>query len=395
MTPELARRIAFTLGALLIYRLGSIIPLPGIDRSFDRSFTGLSIFSLNIVPYLSAAIVIQLVSVVSSRLRGLARSGESGRRKIALYTFGLTLLLAAFQAYGLASNLPRVTGLVIDPGGFFVVSTVASMLGGTIFLIWLSEQITARGIGNGLALILSASVVTQLPRVVASVVEFARRGEVSGDYIALHGLLWAAVIGLIVFVERARRSVPVEFAERKLGARSLPARASCLSFKLNSAGLIPTGVGPWLLFLPLTLAGFAFGFDSPWIAAAFQQIAPGHLMHMIVGSVVIVILAFVYTAFVTDPEHAADSLERHGGTIPSVEPGEATAEHIDRVVSYTTLVGAAYLALVFLIPEALMAYAKMPYYFGGGSALVVVCTVLDIETQVRGQPLTGPGGERG
>jgi preprotein translocase subunit SecY len=392
MTPELARRIAFTLGALLIYRLGTYIPLPGIDRSFDHSFGRLSIFSLNILPYLSAAIIIQLVSMVSSKLRVLARSGESGRRRIALYTFGLTLVLATLQAYGVASSLQRVTNLVIDPNGFFVFSAVATLLGGTIFLIWLSEQITRRGIGNGLALMLSAGIVAALPRTIASIAEFARRGELSGNALLLYAVFWAALIASIVFVERARRRMPVEFAARKLGDRLLAGRSSYLPLKLNSAGLMPTVAAQWLVFLPLAFAAAVFGSHSPALTAAFRQFEPGHLGHIILGSVAIFILAFIYTSFVVDPDHAAGSLGRYGGVIPGVEPGEATAAHVDRVVSYTTLIGAAYLAAIVLMPELLTAYFQVPFYLGGASVLVVVCTILDIETQVRGQSLTGRGG---
>jgi preprotein translocase subunit SecY len=395
MTPELARRIAFTLGALLIYRLGTYIPLPGIDRSFDHSFGRLSIFSLNILPYLFAAIVIQLLSMVSSKLRGLARSGESGRRRIALYTFGLTLVLATLQAYGFASNLQRVTNLVVDPSGFFVFSAVATLLGGTIFLIWLSEQITLRGIGNGLALMLSAGIVAAVPQTIASVAELSRQGVLSGHALLLYAIFSVALIALIVFVERARRRMPVEFAARRLGDRLLAGRSSYLPLKLNSAGLMPTVAAQWLVFLPLAFAAVAFGAHSPALTAAFRQFEPGHPGHLILGSAAIFILAFIYTSFVVDPDHAADSLGKYGGVIPGIEPGEATAAHIDRVVSYTTLIGAAYLAAVFLIPEALVAYGRMPYYFGGGSALIVVCTILDIETQVRDQALSQPGGEQG
>jgi preprotein translocase subunit SecY len=392
MTPELARRIAFTLGALLIYRLGTYIPLPGIDRSFDHSFGRLSIFSLNILPYLSAAIIIQLVSMVSSKLRMLARSGESGRRRIALCTFGLTLVLATLQAYGVASNLQRVTNLVIDPGGFFVFSAVATLLGGTIFLVWLSEQITLRGIGNGLALMLSAAIVAVLPQNLASVAELSRQGVLSGNALLLHAIFSVALIASIVFVERARRRMPVEFAARKLGNRLLAGRSSYLPLKLNSAGLMPTVAAQWLVFLPLAFAAVVFGSHSPALTAAFSQFEPGRPGHIILASAAIFILAFIYTSFVVDPDYAADSLGKYGGVIPGIEAGEATAAHIDRVVSYTTLIGAAYLAAVFLIPEALVAYGQMPHYFGGGSALIVVCTILDIETQVRGQALTGPGG---
>jgi preprotein translocase subunit SecY len=389
MTSELARRIAFTLGALFVYRLGTYIPLPGIDPSVGRS----SIFALNIIPYLSVAILIQLVSMVSSRLNALVGRGDSGRRIIARYTFGLTLLLTAFQAYGIASGLQEVPNAVSDPGALFLLSTTTTLLGGTIFLIWLSEQITTRGIGNGLAWILFTGVAAEMPNILASLLELSRQGILSTGHLLLLVILSVAVVGLVVFVELARRRVPVEFAARKSGLRPIPSQQSYLSIKLNSAGLIPTVVAPWLIFLPLILIGFAFGQKSPWVAAAFKQMEFGHPGHMAVNFIAIAILAFIYTSFVVDPERAAVSLRTYGGAIPGIASGEATAEYLDRVVSRTTAIGTAYLAAIFLLPEALIIWANVPYYFGGASVLIVVCTVLDIEAQVRGMSLTGRGGE--
>jgi preprotein translocase subunit SecY len=388
MTSELARRIAFTLGALFVYRLGTYIPLPGLDPSVGRS----SIFALSIIPYLSIAILIQLVTMVSSRLNALVGRGDSGRRIIARYILGLTLLLTAFQAYGIASGLQGVPNAVSDPGALFLLSTTATLLGGTIFLIWLGEQITARGIGNGLALILFTGVAAEMPKTLVSLA-LGRQGIVSTGHLLLLVILTVALVGLVVFVELARRRVPVEFAARKSGTRTIPPQQSYLSIKLNSAGLIPTVVAPWLIFLPLILIGFAIGQDSPWVAAAFKQIEFGHPGHMIVSFIAIIVLAFIYTSFVADPERAAVSLQTYGGAIPGIESGEAAAEYLDRVVSRTTAMGAAYLAAIFLLPEALITWANVPYYFGGASVLIVVCTVLDVEAQVRGMSLTGRGGE--
>jgi preprotein translocase subunit SecY len=400
MTPGLARRIAFTLGALLVYRLGTYIPLPGIGGPGPQIpgvtvVTGsrFSIFSLWILPYLSAAILIQLVSMVSSKLSALPRGGEAGRRKIARYTIVLAVFLTAFQAFGMASGLQRIPNFVNEPGGLFLLSTTVTLTGGTIFLIWLSEQISARGIGNGIALILFAGVAAQMPHAVASMVELTRQGTLSVERASLLAILWVALVGLVVFVELARRRVPVEFASRKLGNRSLPAQSTHLSLKLNSAGLVPTVVAPWLYLLPLTVVSLVLDQTSPWLTAVYGLVPQTHMARVVLSSVAIIILAFVYTSFVIDPEHAADSLKKHGGAIPGVEPGEPTAEHIDRVVSYTTCVGAVYLAAIFLIPEVLLIYSQSPFYLDGSSALIVVCTVLDLETQVRGQSLTKPGGE--
>ena len=399
MKSELARRIVFTLGALLVYRLGCYIPLPGVSVSGPQipgvtivSASRFSIFSLGIWPYLSAAILIQLVSMVSSKLGALPRKGEAGRRKIARYTIVLAVFLAAFHAFGNASSLQGIPNFVNEPGGLFLLSTMVTLTGGTIFLIWLGEQITARGIGNGLALILFAGVAAEMPDEIASMVHFVRQGALSAGRVSWLGIFWAALVGMVVFFELARRRVPIEFTGRKLGDRLLPAQSTHLSLKLNSAGLMPTVVAPWLYLLPLTIAGLVFDHTSPRLMAVYRLFQEYHMGRVILTSVAIIVLAFIYTAFVVDPEHAADSLKKYGGAIPGVEPGEPTAAHLDRVLSYTTCIGAVYLAAVFLIPELLLIYSQAPFYLGGTTVLVVVCTVLDIETQVRGRSLTEPGG---
>jgi preprotein translocase subunit SecY len=394
MKSELARRIVFTIGALLVYRLGTHVPLPGIGSlpGVIRSGASFSIFSLWILPYFSAAILIQLVSMVSSGLSALPRSGEAGRRKIARYTIGLAAVLTLLQAYGMASGLQGVPGLVAEPGGFVLISTTLTLTGGTLFLIWLSDQITARGIGNGLAVMLFASVAVQMPHAVASTVELVRQGTLPLGRFALLTALWLALVGLVVFVELARRRVPVEFSGRKLADGFVLAQSSHLSLKLNSAGLIPAVVAPWFYLLPLTVAGLVLDQTSPWLAAIYGLVPQTHMARVIVSAVAIAILAFVYTSYVLDPEHAADSLRKHRGTIPGVEPGEDTAAHLDHIVSHLTCIGALYLAAIFLIPELLLSYGEAPFYLGGASVLIVVCTVLDIKTQVRGQSFTKPGG---
>jgi preprotein translocase subunit SecY len=330
--------------------------------------------------------------MVSSKLSALAGSGEAGRSKIARWTIGLAMVLTAFQAFGFAVRLQDIPNVVSDSSGLFVLSTTAVLTGGAIFLIWLSELITARGIGNGLALILFTGVAADMPRFVASLVEFVRQGNLSPGRVALFAIFWVALVGLVVFVELARRRVPVEFASRKLGDRLLAAQSTHLSLKLNSAGLMPTVVAPWLYVLPLTVAGVMFDQNSPWLAAVYRLVQEYNMGRVIVTSIAIIIFAFIYTAFVLDPEHAADALMKQGGAIPDIAPGEATAAHLDRVVSYTTCIGALYLAAVFLIPEVLLSYSQAPFYLGGASVLIVVCTFLDIETQVRGRSLTDPGG---
>jgi preprotein translocase subunit SecY len=267
------------------------------------------------------------------------------------------------------------------------------MVGGVFFLVWLSDQITRHGIGNGLALILFVGIIVSLPADIAANFELLRQGAISANLLLLLAVLGVAMVAVIVLVECARRNVPVQYAARQAGTRQLPQRSSVLSIKLNSAGfLIPATVTPWVFYLPLALATVLFG-QTPWLAAAFEHVQFARPIHMILGSIAIFVLAFIYTAYVLDPERAAATLREQGGAIPDVAPGEPTADYLDRVVTLTTVIGAVYLVAVSLIPEALVAYGELPYLFGGGSALIVVCTILDIETQVRGHSLTRSGGE--
>ncbi len=400
MTTELARRIAITIGALLVYRLGTQIPIPGVtvDSGFATSrIAQLSIFSLSLIPYLTAAIFVQLTAVVWRRPRALERSGEVGRRKLARITLILALLLAAFQAFGIGYAMKQMPGLVADPGDWFVPTAIASLVGGAFVLIWLSEQITRYGIGNGLALILSVNIIASLPSEVATFLAQLRRGAISGNLALGNAIFVVVVVALIVFIERARRNVPVQFAARRIGERTLPSRPAVLPIKINNAGyLLPATVAPWMISLPLALAGFIFGaHDGSWVEAISAHLQFGEKAHIVLGSIAVFALAFVYTAFVIDPDHAAESLARQGGVIPGVESGEATAEYLDRIVSSTTLLGAAYLTVISLIPEVSLAYGNtLGYKMGGGAALIVVCTILDIQTQVRELSLTNPGGVR-
>ncbi|MBB4375550.1 preprotein translocase subunit SecY [Bradyrhizobium sp. Rc3b] len=400
MSRELARRIAFTIGALLLFRLGTQIPVAGVavhGGFAANKIAPLSIFSLSLFPYLTAAILVQLVAVVWRRLRALERSGEAGRRKLARITLILTLLLATFQAFGIASTMRQMPGLVVHPGDWFVLSATVSLVGGVFVLIWLSEQITRRGIGNGLALVLTVSIVASLPSDVATLLTQLRRGAISGNVLASNAVFLIVVVALIVFVERARRNLPVQFAARRVGERSLPSRSAVLPLKINSAGyLLPATVAPWAISLPVIFAGFIFGADDgSWVETISAHLHFGEKAHIVFGSIAVFALAFVYTAFVIDPDHAAESLARQGGVIPGVTPGEATASYLDRVVSLTTVIGASYLTALSLIPEVFLAYGNaLVYKMGGGAALIVVCTILDLQTQVREVSLTNPGGVR-
>ena len=397
MNRELARRIAFTIGALLLFRLGTHIPVPGLIISNIPPTAGfiarISVFALGLVPYLSAAVLIRLLSVVWARLNVLERSGERGRRKISRITLALAIVIAGFQAYGLASALKGIPDIVGVPDGWFVATTMASMLGGVVVLVWLSEQITRHGIGNGLALILSVNFLVAIPPDIAGIADLLQRGAVSVNLVLGHVAFWIAAVVVMVVVERARRNVRLEFGARKLGGRLVAARGAVLPFKIaNSGFLIPTIVAAWMVFLPLAFASVTLGGDHPLIAAAYQHLQVGKPGHVILVSIAVFVLAFVYTAYVVDPEHAAESLQRHGGVISGVVPGEPTAAYLDRVVSLTTVVGAVYLTVVQAIPEAFMAYGNaLPYNMGGGAALIVVCTILDIQTQVRDQSLTDRG----
>ena len=390
MTPELTRRIWFTLGALLVFRLGTFIPLPGIEPSvweqIFRSQSGgilgtlntisgggihrLAIFALGLVPYVSAAVLIQLLPIISKRLRALRTQGERGRRKIDLYTLVLTAVLAILQAYGVAIGLEGVGGgLVADPGWLFRTTTVLTLTGGVMALVWLSEWITARGLGNGVTLILFVGFVAEVPAGIAGMLELGRQGVLSsGMILALLGSA-IALTALVVAVERGRRRLPVQAAGRE---RDPPAS---LSFKVNNAGIIPAVLASWVLLLPTAIVFL--------VAPAWQGQLQGPLV-TIVYAALIVACTFFYTAFLIDPDAAAETLKKHSALIPGIFPGEPTAEHIDGVVTRLTVIGALYLALLYLVPAVLVAIAPVPFYFGGASLLIVVCAILDLEDHIRG-----------
>lgn len=400
MTSELVRRIAFTVGALLIYRLGTYIPLPGIDpdvlaRMFVRSQPGgvlgalnglsggaisrLAIFSLNVFPYLSAAIIVQLAMVASRRLRGLRKRGEDGRAIVDRLTRSLTVLLCALQGLGIAGALESVPGLVADPGWLFILTTTVTLTAGTMFLAWLGTQITLRGIGNGIALLLIVGILTQIPAALAGTLELGRQGLLSqNSLIALAGTVVMAV-GLVVLMEQGRRHIGVSYAERQIGARTLQAHSSPLTLKLNNAGVMPVILTSWLLLVPIALERFS----PSWLAGIAQALTPGHGGYLILYVVLIVLCALFYTAFLLDPDESATSLQQYGGAIAGVEPGEATAAHIDHVVSRITLIGALYLAAVCVLPDILIAAARVPFYFGGLGLLLVVCGMTDLVAQLR------------
>jgi preprotein translocase subunit SecY len=399
MNLDLVRRFAFTLGALLVYRLGTYIPLPGIDLaaweqifklqvggilSMFNMFTGgsinrMAIFALNIVPYISASIIIQLMTTVSPTLENLKKEGEQGREVMNQYTRYLTVALAAIQAYGISVGLEGAGNLVADPGIFFRLSIVVTLTGGTVFLMWLSEQITLRGIGNGISLIIFAGIVAQIPAALAGMFELRRQGALSAGLILVVLVMAVGVITFIVFMEQAQRRLLIQYSERRVGNRLFEGQSSHLPIKLNTSGVIPPIFASLLLLLPTTVANFNAGQGPEWLT----RLGHGRPLFFILYAGLIIFFAFFYTAIVFNPTDTAENLKKHGGFIPSIHSGERTAEYIDYVTTRITVLGAAYLAVVLLVPEILNVYARVPIYVGGVSALIVVCTVLDILHQCK------------
>ena len=400
---ELKKRIWFTLGALLVYRLGTYIPLPGIDPQavanlFQQQQSGIlglfnmfsggavgrmAIFALNIMPYISASIIIQLMTTVSPHLEQLKKEGEQGRKQINQYTRYGTVALAALQGYGIAVGLESATNVVSDPGWFFRLTTVITLVGGTVFLMWLGEQITARGIGNGISLIIFAGIVAELPSAIVGMLELGRQGALS-TYLILGIIMMAiAVIAIIVFVERAQRRLVVQYPKRQQGNKMYQGDSSHLPLKLNTAGVIPPIFASSLLLLPITVANFSSGSGPEWLATVTALLGRGQPLFLLLYIGGIVFFAFFYTAIVFNPKDTADNLKKYGGFIPGIRPGERTAEYIDYVLTRITCIGALYLALVCLLPEMLVSYAAVPFYFGGTSLLIVVSVTMDTVAQVQ------------
>jgi preprotein translocase subunit SecY len=401
---ELKKRIWFTLGALLVYRLGTYIPLPGIDpaawEQIFRSQAGgilgmfnmfaggginrMAIFALNIMPYISASIIIQLMTTVSPTLEQLKKEGEQGRKTINQYTRYLTVLLALFQAYGISIGLEGAGTTVTDPGWFFRISTVITLTGGTMFLMWLGEQITSRGVGNGISLIIFAGIVAELPSALVSTLELGRQGALSTGLILAVLVMAVAVIAFIVFMERAQRRLLIQYPKRQVGNQMFEGQSSHLPLKLNTSGVIPPIFASSLLLLPATVANFNAGQGPEWLNLVTTQLSHGRPAFVILYVALIVFFAFFYTAVVFNPTETADNLKKHGGFIPGIRPGERTAEYIDYVLSRITVVGAGYLAIVCIIPEILISYAAVPFYFGGTSLLIVVSVTMDTVAQIQG-----------
>ncbi|QFU16801.1 preprotein translocase subunit SecY [Microvirga thermotolerans] len=405
---ELKKRIWFTLGALLIYRLGTYIPLPGINpealrQSFQSAsggvlglfnmFSGgaverMAIFALNIMPYISASIIVQLLTSVLPSLEALKKEGEAGRKILNQYTRYLTVLLAVFQSWGIAVGLQSSGSIVSAPGPFFLISAVITLTGGTMFLMWLGEQITSRGIGNGTSLIIFAGIVANLPQAIAGTLELGRQGAISTPIILGVLVMAVLIIYFVVFMERAQRRLLINYPKRQVGNRMYEGQTSFLPLKLNTSGVIPPIFASSLLLLPATIASFQTSTDGTgFIATLTAYLGHGRPAYMFLYAALIVFFAFFYTAIVFNPQETADNLKKHGGFIPGIRPGERTAEFIDQVLTRITVLGAAYLVIICLIPEFLVSYAALPFYFGGTSLLIVVSVTMDTVAQVHGHLL--------
>jgi preprotein translocase subunit SecY len=403
---ELKQRIWFTLGALIVYRLGTYIPLPGVDpavmgelfRGQQGGILGLlnvfsggalsrfSIFALGIMPYISASIIMQLCTVIVPTLEALKKEGESGRKKLNQYTRYLTVLIAAFQSYGIAAGLESMHGsfgaAVIDPGWFFRISCVISLVGGTMFLMWIGEQITARGIGNGTSLIIMSGIVANLPSAFASLLELGRTGALSPFFILLFLVIATVTIAVIVFIERAQRRVPVQYPKRQVGNRMFGGDTTHIPLKINTSGVIPPIFASSILLIPATIAGFAT--DAPgWVQAIAGQLAHGQPLYLALYAAMILFFSYFYTAVVFNPEETADNLKKYGGFIPGIRPGSATAEYFDRILTRLTTLGGIYLVIICLLPEVLITNYGLPFYFGGTSILIVVSVTMDTVTQIQ------------
>jgi preprotein translocase subunit SecY len=405
---ELKKRIWFTLGALIVYRLGTYIPLPGINpealaQSFQNAsggvlglfnmFSGgaverMAIFALNIMPYISASIIIQLLTSVLPTLEALKKEGEAGRKILNQYTRYLTVMLAVFQSWGIAVGL-QSSGTIVDaPGPFFLISTVITLTGGTMFLMWLGEQITSRGIGNGTSLIIFAGIVANLPSAIAGTLELGRQGAISTGLIIGVIAMAIAIIYFVVFMERAQRRLLINYPKRQVGNRMYEGQSSFLPLKLNTSGVIPPIFASSLLLLPATIASFQSTADGTgFIATLTAYLGHGRPAYMFLYAALIVFFAFFYTAIVFNPTETADNLKKQGGFIPGIRPGERTADFIDQVLTRITVLGAIYLVIICLIPELLVSYAALPFYFGGTSLLIVVSVTMDTVAQVHGHLL--------
>jgi preprotein translocase subunit SecY len=401
---DLKRRLWFLVGALVVYRIGTFIPVPGIDpnelaKVFQQTKGGIldmfnmfsggalsrfSIFALGIMPYISASIIMQLMSVVSPQLEALKKEGEAGRRKITQYTRYGTVVLALFQALGISIALESQQGLVIEPGFAFRMITVATLTTGTMFLMWLGEQITERGIGNGISMIIFAGIVAGLPSAIGGTLELVRTGAMS-VFVAL--VIFALVVGVtavVVFIEKGQRRILVNYAKRQVGNRLYGGQSSFLPLKLNMSGVIPPIFASSIILFPATLASwFGSGDGMVWLRDLAAALSPGQALYIVLYGAAIIFFCFFYTALVFNSKETADNLKKSGAFVPGIRPGDQTARYIDRIITRLTLVGAVYITLVCLLPEFMTRQYNTPFYFGGTSLLITVVVTMDFMAQLQ------------
>jgi preprotein translocase subunit SecY len=405
---DLHKRLWFTLGALIVYRLGTHLPIPGINlEAFQRAFQGqsqgmlgmfnmfsggavqrMAIFALNVMPYISASIIVQLMGTIYPPWEKLRKEGgEAGRKQLNQYTRYLAVVLALGQSFAIAMGLQNSTGVVYDPGPAFVLSTVVCLTGGSLFMMWLGEQITARGVGNGVSLIIFAGIAAGLPQLTYQLLTMVKTGSLSGFVLILIAVMTAAVICFIVFVERAQRRLLVQYPKRQVGNRMFGGESSFLPLKVNTAGVIPPIFASSLLLLPTTAMGFLATANLPpylqWMPGIVGQLQHGRPLFMVLYGSLIVFFCFFYTSVVFNPEETAENLRKYGGFLPGIRPGKRTAEYMDFVLTRLTVIGAAYIAVVCLLPEALMAKVGGSLYFGGTSILIVVTVTMDTVAQIQ------------
>ncbi len=406
---DLSRRLWFLLGALVVYRIGTHIPVPGIDSViladlFDAQKSGIlgmfnmfsggalerfSILALGIMPYISASIIMQLATHAVPHLEALKKEGEAGRRKITQYTRYGTLVLALFQAFGISIAMQSQAGLVLNPGTMFQMTTVITLVSGTMFLMWLGEQITERGLGNGISLIIFAGIAAGLPSAIGGTLELARTGAFS---IPLVLLLFFGAIGitaLVVFVERGQRKILVNYAKRQVGNKVYGGQSSHLPLKVNMAGVIPPIFASSIILFPATLAGwFASGQSMTWLKDFSDMLSPGQPIYVMLYAAAIIFFCFFYTALVFNPKETAENLKKSGAFLPGIRPGDHTAHYIEKIMLRLTMVGAVYVTLVCLLPEFLVVKWNVPFYFGGTSLLIMVVVTMDFMSQVQSYLMT-------
>ena len=402
---ELRSRLFFVLGAIIVFRLGSYVPIPGIDAAvlsqlFEQQkgtivemfnmFSGgalerASVLALGIMPYITASIIIQLLTAVHPPMMELKKEGEAGRRKISQYTRYLTLVLATFQSIGVATGLPNlISGLVINPGFGFYFTAVVSVVTGTMFLMWLGEQITERGIGNGISILIFAGIVAGLPTAIGQTAEQARQGEINLLFLLLIGAIVMGLTYLVVFVERAQRRIVINYAKRQQGRKVFQAQTSHLPLKVNMAGVIPPIFASSIILFPSTIAGW-FGQNeaTSWLSDVALLLSPGQPLYVGLYAAAIIFFCFFYTALTFNPRETADNLKKSGAFVPGIRPGEQTSRYLDKVMTRLTLAGALYITFVCLVPEFLLLTWNVPFYFGGTSLLIIVVVIMDFMAQVQ------------